>query len=45
MKELQIGATAPDFELPNQDGQVVTLSQLAGQKVLLWFFSRAGGSN
>lgn len=36
-----IGETAPDFELRNQDGVPVRLSQYRGQKVVLFAFSRA----
>jgi peroxiredoxin Q/BCP len=38
---LQVGDTAPDFELPNQDGQPVRLSGLAGRHVVLYFYPRA----
>ena len=44
MSLLSPGVSAPEFSLPNQDGDAVALSALRGQKVLLWFF-RAGGSN
>ena len=39
------GSLAPDFELIGHDGQSLGLADLAGQRVLLWFFSRAFGSN
>ncbi|AWW27182.1 MULTISPECIES: redoxin domain-containing protein [unclassified Acetobacterium] len=32
---IQLGAMAPDFALQDQNGEVVTLSQLKGKKVLL----------
>jgi thioredoxin-dependent peroxiredoxin len=35
------GAEAPDFRLPNQDGQPVTLSSLRGGPVVLYFYPRA----
>jgi peroxiredoxin Q/BCP len=38
---LAIGSKAPDFTLPDQDGNVVSLSELKGQKVVLWFFPKA----
>ena len=38
---LDAGTTAPDFALPNQDGEDVTLSDLRGQRVLLYFYPRA----
>lgn len=36
-----IGELAPDFELLNQDGQPVRLSQFRGQKVVLFVFPKA----
>ena len=36
-----VGDLAPDFELPNQDGQPVRLSSLRGKKVILFAFPRA----
>lgn len=36
------GAAAPDFELPDQDGELVRLSSLRGQRVVLFFYPRAG---
>ena len=38
---LEAGDTAPDFTLPGQDGQEVTLSELRGQTVVLYFYPRA----
>jgi peroxiredoxin Q/BCP len=38
---LAIGSKAPGFTLPDQDGNVVSLSELKGQKVVLWFFPKA----
>ncbi|MBO0767383.1 MAG: redoxin domain-containing protein, partial [Solirubrobacterales bacterium] len=35
------GVTAPDFTLPNQDAQPVTLSELRGKNVVLYFFPKA----
>ena len=37
---LEPGQTAPDFTLPDQDGTEVTLSDLRGQPVLLYFYPR-----
>jgi peroxiredoxin Q/BCP len=37
-----IGDVAPDFELPNQDGQPVKLSQYRGRKVILFAYPKAG---
>ena len=35
------GQEAPDFKLPDQDGSDVTLSELRGQPVVLYFFPKA----
>jgi peroxiredoxin Q/BCP len=35
---IQIGDTAPDFTLPNQTGEPVTLSSFRGQKVVVLYF-------
>jgi peroxiredoxin Q/BCP len=35
------GDVAPDFTLPDQDGNGVTLSELRGQTVVLYFYPRA----
>lgn len=35
------GEQAPDFELPNQDGEPVRLSSLRGQRVVLYFYPKA----
>jgi thioredoxin-dependent peroxiredoxin len=35
------GGTAPDFELPDQNGDPVRLSDLKGQTVILYFYPRA----
>jgi thioredoxin-dependent peroxiredoxin len=40
----QIGEQAPDFELKNQNGQTVKLSDYRGQKVVLFAFPKAGTS-
>ena len=36
-----IGDTAPDFTLPDQSGNPVTLSELRGRKVVLYFYPKA----
>jgi peroxiredoxin Q/BCP len=36
------GDEAPDFELEDQDGQLVRLSSLRGQTVVLYFYPKAG---
>ena len=38
---LQAGVTAPDFTLPDQNGDELTLSDLRGQTVVLYFYPRA----
>jgi thioredoxin-dependent peroxiredoxin len=35
------GVEAPDFELPDQDGEPVRLSELRGQPVVLYFYPKA----
>jgi peroxiredoxin Q/BCP len=38
---LETGDQAPDFELPDQDGEPVKLSDLRGQTVVLYFYPKA----
>ncbi|MDY6817276.1 MAG: peroxiredoxin [Halobacteriales archaeon] len=38
---LSRGELAPDFELPNQDGDPVALSDYSGERVVLYFYPRA----
>ena len=38
---LSEGVTAPDFELPDQEGNPVSLSSLRGSWVVLWWFPKA----
>ncbi|HEX6390410.1 MAG TPA: thioredoxin-dependent thiol peroxidase [Solirubrobacteraceae bacterium] len=38
---IEEGAEAPDFTLPDQDGEDVTLSELRGRPVVLYFYPRA----
>jgi peroxiredoxin Q/BCP len=40
----EAGEKAPDFELPNQDGEMVRLSDFRGQRVILFAYPRAGTS-
>jgi peroxiredoxin Q/BCP len=35
------GDPAPDFSLPDQDGEQVKLSDLRGETVVLYFYPRA----
>lgn len=37
---LEIGTTAPDFTLPDQDGSLHTLSSYRGKKVILYFYPK-----
>ncbi|HEY9750874.1 MAG TPA: thioredoxin-dependent thiol peroxidase [Allocoleopsis sp.] len=37
---LQIGDLAPDFSLPDTQGSIVRLSDLKGQRVVLYFYPR-----
>jgi len=38
---LEPGSTAPDFTLPDQHGEPVTLSALRGKSVVLYFYPKA----
>ena len=38
---IEVGQVAPDFTLLDQDSSSVTLSELKGKKVLLYFYPRA----
>jgi DNA invertase Pin-like site-specific DNA recombinase len=38
---IEAGTAAPDFTLPNQDGEDVTLSSLRGGPVVLYFYPKA----
>jgi len=38
---IEPGTKAPDFTLPDQDGNDVTLSDLAGRTVVLYFYPKA----
>ena len=35
------GTTAPEFTLPDQHGEPVSLSDLRGRWVVLWWFAKA----
>ena len=37
---LEVGIKAPDFSLPDQNGDMHTLSEYAGKKVILYFYPR-----
>jgi peroxiredoxin Q/BCP len=38
---IEQGTQAPDFELPDQDGNPVALSDFRGQPVVLYFYPKA----
>jgi thioredoxin-dependent peroxiredoxin len=40
MPELRVGDAAPDFELADQEGQPVRLSQFRGRNVVLFFYPK-----
>ncbi len=40
----RVGEQAPDFELPNQDGQPVKLSDFRGKKVIIFAYPKAATS-
>lgn len=37
---LEVGTKAPDFELPDQNGQMHKLSDYSGKKVILYFYPK-----
>ena len=37
---LEIGTKAPDFSLPDQNGELHTLSEYAGKKLVLYFYPK-----
>ena len=45
MVTLNIGAPAPDFTLQDCYGKTVSLRDLRGKMVLLYFFTSPGGGN
>ena len=38
---LDVGSNAPDFSLPNQNGEIISLSDFKGKKVVIWFYPKA----
>ncbi len=41
---LEVGKKAPAFALPDEDGNVVKLSDFEGKRVVVFFYSKAGTS-
>lgn len=41
MKTLKVGENAPHFTLPNQNNEMVSLTQFQGKKVLVYFYPKA----
>lgn len=39
MKAIKVGDTAPDFEVQDQDGKAVRLSDFKGKKLVMFFYS------
>ena len=40
MEPLKVGDKAPDFSAPNQRGEIVSLSDFAGKKLILYFYPK-----
>ena len=38
---LGVGSKAPEFQISDQDGNTVNITDFKGKKVLLWFFPKA----
>lgn len=45
MAKLEIGSPAPDFDLDDCYGNRVSLGELRGKKVVLYFYTSSGGGN
>jgi peroxiredoxin Q/BCP len=45
MSALETGTPAPDFTLDDCYGKSVSLRELRGQRVLLYFYTSSGGGN
>jgi peroxiredoxin Q/BCP len=41
---LEVGRKAPDFALPDEDGNVVRLSSFKGKRVVVFFYPKANTS-
>ena len=38
---LKVGDQAPEFNLQNHDGEIISLGDLKGQHFILWFYPKA----
>ncbi len=38
---LEVGNDAPNFSLQNQNDETITLTDLKGKKVVIWFYPKA----
>ena len=38
---LKVGDKAPDFSLPNQDGNIISLNSIKADKIVLWCYPKA----
>ena len=38
MSRLEIGAKAPAFDLPNQDGKTISLTDFSGERFVIYFY-------
>lgn len=45
MAKLEIGSPAPDFTLQDCYDNTVSLGELRGKKVVLYFYTSSGGGN
>jgi peroxiredoxin Q/BCP len=41
---LEVGKQAPEFALPDEDGEVVKLSDFKGKRLVVFFYSKANTS-
>lgn len=41
---LEVGTKAPEFTLPDINGNMMSLKDYAGKKLVLWFFPKASTS-
>ena len=37
---IEVGTLAPDFQLPDQNGDIRTLQEFRGKKVVLYFYPK-----